>query len=56
MYQYLITTTTQPPFLSHWFDPENHFNAEVGMVVYDLTNCQFTTDGKTWEDIAEDHL
>ena len=54
--RYLITTNIQPPFLSNWFDAENHFNAEVGMVVYDLAKGVYTTDGEKWEQIEEDHL
>ena len=56
MYQYLITTKTGEPFFTDWFDPENNFNAEAGMVVYDLFNYLYTTDGKNWKDIQEDHL
>ena len=54
--RYLITTNIQPPFLSDWFDAENNFNAEVGMVVYDLAKGVYTTDGEKWEQIEEDHL
>ena len=54
--RYLITTNIQPPFFSDWFDAKNHFNAEVGMVVYDLAKGVYTTDGEKWEEIEEDHL
>ena len=54
--RYLITTNIEPPFLSDWFDAENHFNAEVGMVVYDLAKGVYTADGEKWEQIEEDHL
>ena len=54
--RYLITTNVQPPFLTEWFYAENHFNAEVGMVVYDLAKGIYTTDGEKWEEIEEDHL
>ncbi len=54
--RYLITTKIQPPFLSRWFDAENHFNAKVGMVVYDLAKSVYTVDGKRWSEIEEDHL
>jgi len=46
--QYLITTTSGEPFTSKWFDAENHFNVEIGMVVYDTWNCCYMTDGKNW--------
>lgn len=54
--RYLITCNIQPPALTAWFDPENHFNESVGMVVYDLQMNRYTTDGKTWNDIVIDHL
>jgi len=54
--RYLITTNIQPPFLSDRFDAENNFNAEVGMVVYDLAKGVYTTDGEKWNEIEEDHL
>lgn len=55
--QYLITTEeAYAPFLTQWFDAENNFNAEAGMIVYDLFTCKYTTDGKNWNDIQIDHL
>jgi hypothetical protein len=55
--RYLVTTKdTYSPFLTDWFDAENNFNSEFGMVVYDLINQIFTTDGKTWHLITVDHL
>jgi len=53
--RYLITTKeVKSPFLTEWFDPENHFNTD--MVVYDLCKNEFTTDGKTRHKIEIDHL
>ena len=53
--RYLITTTDgKRPFLSNWFDANNHF--ETGMIVYDIRNYLYTTDGKTWQDLEADHL
>ena len=54
--QYLITSIFMEPFLTHWFDSENHFNKKLQMVVYDLINLKYTTDGKTWHNIKIDHL
>jgi hypothetical protein len=54
--RYLITTKTDKPFLTKWFDPENNFNPDYGMVVYDLYKFKFTTDGKTWHKIEVDNL
>lgn len=54
--RYLITTNTHPPFFTDWFDSENNFNPEIGMVVYDLATQKFTNDGLTWNTIFIDHL
>ena len=54
--RYLITTTSQDPFLTEWFQSENHFNKDVGMVVYDLQTERYTKDGNKWEKIDVDHL
>ena len=54
--RYLITTAGGEPFFSDFFEPENHFSENVGMVVFDLVNHTYTTDGATWVEIKEDHL
>ena len=55
--RYLITTKeVKSPFLTNWFEPENHFNPDIEMIVYDLVERKFTTDGKNWHDIEIDHL
>jgi len=54
--RYLITTNTEKPFLTEWFDIENHFNVHVEMIVYDLEEKKYTSDGKEWDDIDFDHL
>jgi hypothetical protein len=54
--RYLITTTDNKPFLTKWFEFENHFNISLGMKVYDLALNKFTIDGETWVDIEIDHL
>lgn len=52
--RYLITTTAEPPFLTERFRPENNFSQ--GMIVYDLYEDKYMTDGKKWIDIEYDHL
>jgi hypothetical protein len=54
--QYLITfkDETHPPFLTKWFDKENHWSD--GMIVYDLVNNKWTRNGEDWMGIVEDHL
>lgn len=54
IYRYLITTNDGTPFLTHWFQPENHFC--WGMTVYNLEELTYTMDGLTWNEILEDHL
>ena len=54
--RYLVTTNVSHPFLTDWFDSESHFDADVEMVVYDLFEKLFSTDGKSWNKIAFDHL
>ena len=55
--RYLITTKEViTPFLTDWFEPENHFNPDIEMIAYDLVESKFTTDGKNWHDITIDHL
>lgn len=51
--RYLITTNDyRKPFLTNKFNINNDFDASVGMVVYDLVELTFTSDGKTWHDIG----
>ena len=55
--RYLITMQGyKMPFLTDWFDAENHFDFDFGMIVYDLCESKFTTDGRTWYEIEIDHL
>lgn len=56
--RYLVTTLNHSPFLTEWFDPENHFNPDpdMGMVVYDLFKKTFTTNGMDWRNIELDSL
>lgn len=59
--KYLVIATNpitgeQEAFYTDWFQAENHFNPEVGMVVIDQTQHLVTFDGETWQDIEDDHL
>jgi len=55
--RYLITQGQFfPPFFTDNFDPENHWQEHVDMVVYDLNCSLYTIDGKAWEPIAIDGL
>lgn len=54
--RYLVTFDDDKngAFLSKWFDYENFYRS--GMIVYDLSNFTYTTDGENWTPIPEDHL
>lgn len=54
--QYLITMDGEEPFFTEWFDRENNYRPDLNMVVYDLNNHRYTTDGTTWHHIESDHL
>lgn len=54
--RYLVTTTDNPPFYTESFEPDNHFNQDVGMVVFDLYHLTFMTNGKDWNLTEIDHL
>ena len=43
-------------FYTNWFDIENNFNSEVGMVVFDLSNHKYMVNSLGWTDIQVDHL
>ena len=52
----IITKEPYLPFLTSWFDAENHFNADLEMIVYDLLKDKYTVDGVKWHDIEINHL
>jgi hypothetical protein len=54
--RYLITTNQTQPFLTMYFNAENHFQENIKMVVFDLLKRIFTTNGKDWKAIPVDHL
>ena len=51
---YLVTQPNYAPFLTNWFDSENHFTED--MVVYNLLNNSYTTNGIEWIELNIDHL
>lgn len=51
---YLIITDSHEPFYTNWFDAENNF--APGMVVFNLLTHKYTTNGKDWIEIKQDHL
>jgi hypothetical protein len=54
--RYLVTSNNSEPFFTNWFDKENHWIEDVGMIVYDLVLRQYTNDGKNWIEIEIDRL
>lgn len=53
--QYLITGDGIEPFTTDWFD-ETYYNHHINMVVYDLHNDLFTSDGVIWQKYNRDNL
>ena len=53
--RYLIIYRDHTAFYADWYDYENHYSDEIICVV-DRANDKIAFDGKTWEDIEEDHL
>ena len=53
---YLIVTNSYEPFYTNWFDAKNHYVPELEMVVFNLLNHTFTTNGTDWYPIKQDHL
>lgn len=51
-----IDNGIQKAFYTNWFDVENNFNSEVGMVVFDLVNHKYMVNSLGWSDIDENHL
>ena len=43
-------------FYTEWFDVDNNFNEDIGMIVYDLHNDKFMSIRGEWNDIKFDHL
>ena len=54
--RYLVTMNGNPPFLTKWFEYENHWDDGKGIVIYDLQTLTYTTDGTTWHPIETDQL
>lgn len=55
-YRYLILCDGHPPFLTHWYDFENNYNAELNMKVFDFNKMMYTDNGIDWHQIGRDHL
>lgn len=49
-------TGKQSAFFSSRYDYENLYSAEHDMIVVDGKKNLVTFDGKTWQEIEEDHL
>lgn len=54
--KYLITYKKYEPFITNWFDFENHFNHNLIVAVFDLIENKYTNNGKDWVDIEIDTL
>ena len=54
--RYLVTSNNSEPFLTKWFDIEDHWIDGVEMVVYNLISGRYTNDGVKWLEIKFDNL
>jgi hypothetical protein len=54
--RYLITSFSEKPFFTDYYEFENHFNPDIEMVIYDLISEKYTMDGENWYEIDRDHL
>ena len=54
--RYLITMNFIRPFFTQHFDHLYKFYDNPGMVVYDLVNGKYTTNGNEWQDIIIGNL
>lgn len=57
--QYLVTYVengVHKAWYSKWFDVDNNFNEEIGMIVYDLWNDKYMSKAGYWNTIVYDHL
>lgn len=59
--RYLVTYTntdngTQEAFYTNWFDVENNYDPDTGMMVFDLAEHKYMVNSLGWVDIKEDHL
>lgn len=55
--RYLVTRANAIiPFVTNIYDYENHWFDNIGMVIYNLQDLMYTTDGKTWLPIEIDQL
>ena len=53
MYKYLIIHDSKC-FYTNWYDYTNNY--VDGMIVIDIEKHQYSTDGRNFYDIEEDHL
>lgn len=53
---YLIVTNSHEPFYTNWFSPENNWIDGCEMIVFNLLTHKWTSNGKDWHDITQDHL
>ena len=53
--RYLVIIDGDKPYLTRWFDYENHWCDKITMVC-DIPNYKYTVDGKNWHPIIFDQL
>ena len=51
---FLIQPKDEKPFLTNWFEFENHYSK--GMVIYNLISNMFSSDGDTLSELLDNQL
>lgn len=54
--RYLITMDGEEPFTTEWYDFQNNYRADLNMIVYDLHNNLYSTNGIDYKELENDHL
>ena len=56
MSTYIIFKPGDAPFMTKWYQFENHWEPDTGMMVIYLPYRKYTVDGVSWHELESDHL
>ena len=54
--RYTIIFQDKTVAYTDWFDADNNWNDDIHFVIINNISHQYTTNGKDWIDIQDDHL
>jgi hypothetical protein len=54
--KYTIILQDKTVFHTDWYDYENNWTDENCFMILNNISCQYSTNGKDWIDIEDDHL